>query len=67
MELAAYHPDIPEMRMDYARYTAGVMGADQALAKILDELEKDGLADDTIVDLHLGPRGHHRAQQTFPV
>ncbi|MCX6696775.1 MAG: sulfatase, partial [Methanoregula sp.] len=49
MELAAYHPNIPEMRMDYARYTAGVMGADKALGKILDKLEKDGLADDTIV------------------
>jgi len=49
MELAAYHPDIPEIRMDYARYTAGVMQADQGLARILDELKKDGLADDTIV------------------
>ncbi len=49
MKLAAYHPDIPEMRMDYARYTAGVMGADKALGKILAKLEADGLADDTIV------------------
>lgn len=49
MTLAAYHPDIPEMRMDYARYTAGVMGADRALGRILGELEKDGLADTTIV------------------
>ncbi|MGL5016684.1 MAG: sulfatase family protein [Luteolibacter sp.] len=49
MKLAAYHPDIPEMRMDYARYTAGVMDADQALGRILDKLGKDGLADDTIV------------------
>ncbi len=49
MKLAAYHPDIPEMRMDYARYTAGVMGADKALGNILAKLEADGLADDTIV------------------
>ncbi len=49
IKLAAYHPDIPEMRLDYARYTAGVMGADKALGKILAKLEKDGLADDTIV------------------
>jgi N-sulfoglucosamine sulfohydrolase len=49
MELAAYHPDIPEMRLDYARYTAGVMAADKTLGKILAELEKDGLADNTIV------------------
>jgi len=49
MELAAYHPDIPEMRMDYARYTAGVMDADKTLGKILARLEADGLADNTIV------------------
>jgi N-sulfoglucosamine sulfohydrolase len=49
MKLAAYHPDIPEMRMDYARYTAGVMAADKTLGKLLDELRKSGLAEDTIV------------------
>jgi arylsulfatase A-like enzyme len=49
MKLAAYHPDIPEIRMDYARYTAGVMSADKALGRILAKLEKEGLADDTIV------------------
>lgn len=49
MKLAAYHPDIPEMRMDYARYTAAVMNADKALGRILDKLEKDGLAEETIV------------------
>jgi N-sulfoglucosamine sulfohydrolase len=49
MKLAAYHPNIPEIRLDYARYTAGVMGADKALGKILAKLEADGHADDTIV------------------
>ena len=49
MQLAAYHPDIPEMRMDYARYTAGVMEADKTFGKILAKLEADGRADDTIV------------------
>jgi N-sulfoglucosamine sulfohydrolase len=49
MKLAAYHPDIPEIRMDYARYTAGVMSADKQLGKILGQLKKDGLAEDTIV------------------
>ncbi len=49
MKLAAYHPDIPEMRMDYARYTAGVMDADRTLGRILDKLDEGGLADDTIV------------------
>ena len=49
MKLAAYHPNIPEMRMDYARYTAGVMGADKQLGNILAQLKKDCLAEDTIV------------------
>jgi arylsulfatase A-like enzyme len=49
MKLAPYHPDIPEMRLDYARYTAGVMKADKALGNILAKLEADGLAGDTIV------------------
>ena len=49
MKLAAYHPDIPEMRADYARVTAGVMSADKGLGKILAKLAKDGQADDTIV------------------
>mgnify|MGYP001997791640 CR=1 FL=1 len=49
MKLAAYHPDIPEMRIDYARYTNGVMKADATFGKVLKELEKDGLSEDTIV------------------
>ena len=49
MKLAAYHPDIPEMRLDYARYSAGVMDADKALGRILAKLKDDGLAEDTIV------------------
>lgn len=49
MKLASYHPDIPEIRNDYARVTAGVMNADKALGRILAKLEADGLADDTIV------------------
>lgn len=49
MKLAAYHPDIPAIRLDYARYTAAVMAADKELGRILDKLEKDGLAEDTIV------------------
>ena len=49
MKLAPYHPDIPEIRMDYARVTDGVMKADKAFGKILSKLEKDGLAGNTIV------------------
>jgi N-sulfoglucosamine sulfohydrolase len=49
MELAAYHPDIPAIRLDYARYTVGVRAADKALGRILAQLKEDGLADDTVV------------------
>jgi hypothetical protein len=49
MKLAPYHPDIPEIRMDYARYTAGVMKADTTFGRTLAKLQADGLADDTIV------------------
>lgn len=49
MNLAPYHPDIPEIRMDYARVTDGVMKADKALGRILSQLENDGLAENTIV------------------
>jgi arylsulfatase A-like enzyme len=49
MKLAPYHPDIPEIRLDHARYTAGVMKADNTFGRILAKLEADGLADDTIV------------------
>jgi N-sulfoglucosamine sulfohydrolase len=49
MKLAPYHPDIPEIRLDYARYTSGVMKADNTFGRILAKLEAAGLADDTIV------------------
>jgi N-sulfoglucosamine sulfohydrolase len=49
MKLAPYHPDIPQMRIDYAKVTAGVMAADKSFGKILAKLEADGHADDTIV------------------
>jgi N-sulfoglucosamine sulfohydrolase len=49
MKLAPYHPDIPEIRLDYARYTSGVMKADNTFGRILAKLEAAGLAEDTIV------------------
>jgi len=50
MALRAYHPDIPEMRKDYAKYQTIVSRSLEARFKsILDELEKDGLTDDTVV------------------
>lgn len=44
-----YHPGTPEMEHDWARYYERVSKMDQWVGGILDELEKEGLADNTIV------------------
>ena len=45
----AYHPDTPEVRLDWAQYYDVVSEADAAAGVHLAELEEAGLADDTIV------------------
>lgn len=45
----AYHPDTPEVRHDWAQYYDNITTMDRQAAKVLDELERDGLANDTIV------------------
>jgi uncharacterized sulfatase len=45
----AYHPDTPEVRHDWAQYDDGVTAADADAGRHLEELVRDGLADDTIV------------------
>ncbi|MFB3787258.1 MAG: sulfatase-like hydrolase/transferase [bacterium] len=47
--LPPYHPDTPEIRQNWAQYYDQVEEMDQEVGKILDQLEKDGLAEDTIV------------------
>lgn len=49
VRLPLYLPDTPEVRADMAQYYDRVSDADRALGDILAQLEKDGLADDTIV------------------
>lgn len=49
MVLAAYHPDIPEMRETYAIYAGAVEQMDQKVGEILAQLKADGLYDDTII------------------
>ena len=44
-----YHPDIPEVRRDWAQYYHSIYRADERVGEILDELEKKGLAEETIV------------------
>jgi len=49
MQLAPHHPDTPEARNDYAVYYDRLQDLDGQVGEILDALEADGLADDTIV------------------
>ncbi len=45
----AYHPDTPEVRHDWAQNYDNITTMDSQAGKILEDLRKDGLADDTIV------------------
>ena len=49
VEVPAYHPDTPEVRQDWAQYFDKINEMDGNLGRILDQLEEDGLADDTII------------------
>ena len=44
-----YHPDLPEVRRDWANYHELITALDKQVANVLRQLEEDGLADDTIV------------------
>jgi uncharacterized sulfatase len=47
--LPPYHPDTPEVRHDWAQYHDRITQMDEWFGKQLADLEKAGLADDTIV------------------
>ena len=49
VRVPAYHPDLPEVRQDWAQYYDKVSEADADAGTRLRELEEAGLADDTIV------------------
>ena len=49
IHLPPYLPDLPEIRKDMARYHDSITHMDAQVGKVLDELEKAGLADNTIV------------------
>lgn len=49
VELPEYLPDLPETRLDLARYYDCLEVMDQKVGKILAQLEEDGLAESTIV------------------
>lgn len=49
VKLPPYHPDTKEFREDWAQYYDKVETMDQQVGNLLQELESDGLADNTIV------------------
>lgn len=44
-----YHPDTPEVRLDWAQYYDRITEMDRMVGKLLGELQEDGLADSTVV------------------
>lgn len=48
-QLPPYHPDTPEIRRDWSNYYDQVTLMDAEMGKLLEELEAEGLAEDTIV------------------
>ncbi len=48
-ELPPYYPDTPKVRRDWAQYYDIMTLMDKQVKRVLDDLEEDGLADDTIV------------------
>ncbi|WP_146530429.1 sulfatase-like hydrolase/transferase [Novipirellula artificiosorum] len=49
MKLFSYHPDLPVIRKNYAKYAAAVENMDRKVKETLDALKQDGLYDDTII------------------
>jgi hypothetical protein len=49
LTLPAYHPDTPEIRSNWVEYYHKITKLDAEFGAILDRLDRDGLADDTIV------------------
>ena len=54
--LAPYHPDTPTFRYTYARYHDRMGQIDRQIGEVIDQLEQDGLLDDTFV-FYFGDHG----------
>lgn len=59
-----YYPNVPEVRADWANYLDDVMELDRKIGEVLAQLERDGLADSTVV-IFIGDHGeaHVRGKQ----
>lgn len=69
VDLPPYLPDLPEVRKDYARYLDRIEDMDTQVGKVLDDLDKAGLAENTIVFYYADhggilPRGKRYLEQT---
>lgn len=69
INLPPYLPDLPEICKDFARYHDRVTDMDTSVGRILDELEKAGLAENTIVFYYADhggvlPRGKRYLEET---
>lgn len=49
MKLHSYHPDLPVIRQNYAKYADAVQEMDRGVQRCLDALKGDGLYEDTII------------------
>lgn len=49
IDLPPYLPDTVEIRTDFAKYYTAIRGLDEFVGELLEQLDADGLADDTIV------------------
>lgn len=49
VKIPAYHPDRPEVRQDWAQYHDKMTEMDAQAGRVLEQLNEDGLAEDTIV------------------
>ena len=49
MKLHSYHPDLPVIRKNYAKYADAVENMDNDIKQTLNALKKDGLYEDTII------------------
>lgn len=49
MKLHSYHPDLPVIRRNYAKYAEAVERMDEKVQETIDALKADGLYEDTII------------------
>ena len=49
MEIPPYHPDLPEVRNDWAQFYDNITTMDKQAGDLLEELEQSGLKDSTII------------------